>query len=66
MKVTKVPPLKCPQCESTKVKAGFNKRVKNAFVRDGKIWCYNCHLVTDKNGKTKRHNYNNDIEEREE
>ena len=64
MEVTKVPPLKCPQCGSVEVKAGFNKRVGKAYVRDGKIWCYACGLVTLANGKTREHRYRaNDFDE---
>jgi transcription initiation factor TFIIIB Brf1 subunit/transcription initiation factor TFIIB len=57
VEITKVPPLKCPQCGSDKIKPGFNKRVRRAYIRDGRIWCYDCGLVTDKNGKAKKHKY---------
>lgn len=57
--VTKVAPLRCPQCGSEKVKAGFTKRRGRAFTNDGRIWCYDCMKVTNtKTGKVKTHNYN--------
>lgn len=55
--VKKIPALKCPQCGSDKVKAGFNRRIRRAYVRDGRVWCYDCNLVTDKDGKAKKHKY---------
>lgn len=58
VKVTKIKPIRCPQCQSTEVKAGFGKRVGRAWVRDGKIWCFQCKQVTDtKTGKVKKHEY---------
>lgn len=65
MEVTKIPPLRCPQCKSDKVKPGFNKRVGKAFVRDGKIWCYSCNQVTDSKGKAKKHTYSQFSEDQE-
>ena len=55
----KVEPLKCPQCNSIEISPGFTKWKKYVSIRDGKIWCYNCKKVTDKNGKVKSHNYSN-------
>lgn len=49
--IQKIPPLYCPQCRSTHVKPGFSKRKKRAFVRDGKIYCYDCNKITDAKGK---------------
>lgn len=58
MKVERIQPLCCPRCQSTRVKAGFTKKVRSAFVRDGKIWCYDCMKVTDtKTGKAKTHDF---------
>ena len=62
MKPTKVPPLTCPQCNSPEVTPGFAKKRWRkgktlAFVRDGRIFCYACKLVTDAKGKTKKHRF---------
>lgn len=62
MKPTKVEPLRCPQCSSLEVSPGFSKRVKNAFVRDTKIYCYSCKKTTNiKTGKTEAHGYSANI-----
>ena len=64
--VIKIPPLLCPQCGSTKVKRGFNKRVKRAYIPDGKTYCYDCMKITDKNGKVSEHNYHSHLFPRDE
>lgn len=52
--MAKYPPLKCPSCGSEKVSPGFAKRKKNTFLRDGKIYCYDCNYVTDSKGKKEK------------
>ena len=65
--MAKVPPLKCPQCDSTKVKPGFAKKKGHAWVRDAKIWCYDCKKVTDtKTSKVKIHKFSSHRFEQED
>jgi len=58
MKVTKIPPLTCPQCGSTHVSPGFTNKKTKAFLRDNNIYCYDCMKTTNtKTGTAKEHNY---------
>jgi len=57
----KVPPLVCPQCGSERVSPGFNKRKGRAYVRDGRIFCYECNKVTNANGKVSKHNFKSHV-----
>lgn len=58
-KVTKVPPLSCPQCGSREVTPGFTKVAKGfVFIKDQNLWCYSCNNVTHtKTGKVEKHEY---------
>jgi len=51
MEVEKIPALKCPSCGSCEISPGFGKRVRRAWLKDGKIYCYSCKTTIMKDGK---------------